>query len=279
MPGQRLATAAISTLLFLSLSCEKTGSDHPLEPAHNEPEDASISGRVLVGETPLGGVGISLSGPETSQAQTDAQGAFSFSQLKRGTYSLVLSGFDPEIHSFPTTSLTVPAIDGTPRTVDFVGSLLPQPPAPATGLQLLALGPETMELSWTDESDDETGFKIERKDGPAGAWAVIGTTGVDAVSFLDQGLTPNTTYGYRIQACNDAGCSSYTTEAQATTDEIPPAAPSGLVAQAAGSTAISLTWSDLARQVRQGFYGEEPGQGMQSRCLLWVHGGGRCPYR
>ena len=51
MPGQRLGTLAVSALLLFSLSCDKGGSNLPLEPAYQEPEDASISGTVVVGES------------------------------------------------------------------------------------------------------------------------------------------------------------------------------------------------------------------------------------
>ncbi|WP_293896008.1 FISUMP domain-containing protein [Flavobacterium sp.] len=59
-------------------------------------------------------------------------------------------------------------------------------------------------LSWTDNSTNETGFKIERKTG-AGTYAVVGTTATDINTFSDTGLTPCTTYTYRIYSYNSVG--------------------------------------------------------------------------
>src|SRR5690606_42053142 len=40
-------------------------------------------------------------------------------------------------------------------------------------------------------------------------WDIIDSTGVDESSYLDTGLTANTTYDYRVLAFNSAGASSY----------------------------------------------------------------------
>jgi len=63
-------------------------------------------------------------------------------------------------------------------------------------------------LSWIDNSNNESGFKIERKTG-ASAYSVIATVGVNIRNYKDRGLTPNTLYYYRIIAFNMEGSSSY----------------------------------------------------------------------
>ncbi len=72
-------------------------------------------------------------------------------------------------------------------------------------------------LSWTDNSNNETGFKIERKTGVSGSWSQIATVGANITSYSNTGLTGNTTYYYRVRAYNAAGDSSYSNEANATT--------------------------------------------------------------
>jgi len=67
-------------------------------------------------------------------------------------------------------------------------------------------------LSWTDNSTDESGFKIER------AGSLITTTAADAIKYSDSGLSCGTTYSYSIKATNANGdsiavTSSATTEA------------------------------------------------------------------
>lgn len=59
-------------------------------------------------------------------------------------------------------------------------------------------------LTWTDNSTNEIGFKIERKTG-SNTYAVIGTTTNDITNFSDTGLLPSTTYTYRVYSYNSAG--------------------------------------------------------------------------
>jgi murein DD-endopeptidase MepM/ murein hydrolase activator NlpD len=72
-------------------------------------------------------------------------------------------------------------------------------------------------LTWTDNSSNETGFKIERKTGTAGSWAQIGILGAGATGFTDTGLPSSTTFVYRVRASNGFGDSSYSNEAAITT--------------------------------------------------------------
>ena len=72
-------------------------------------------------------------------------------------------------------------------------------------------------LSWTDNSTNETGFKIERRTGTS-IYAVVGTVNSDVLTFSDTGLTPSTTYTYRVYAYNAVGNSlTYTNEVTLTT--------------------------------------------------------------
>ncbi len=72
----------------------------------------------------------------------------------------------------------------------------------------------TAALSWQDNSDNEAGFAIERKDGASGEFRVVATVGVDVESFLDTGLTPGGFYVYRVAAFNAFGFSGYTNESE-----------------------------------------------------------------
>ena len=123
--------------------------------------------------------------------------------------------------------------------------LFPVPAAPVN-LAASAVSTSQINLTWTDNSSNETGFKIERKTGSGGTYAQIATTGANVTSYNDTGLSASTNYYYRVRATNSIGDSAYSNEANATTSSTVPAAPSGLTASSSSSTQINLAWADNA---------------------------------
>src|ERR1044071_7685106 len=63
----------------------------------------------------------------------------------------------------------------------------------------------TLQLSWADNSSDESGFSIERKLGVGGIFAVVNKTAANVTAYSDPGLADNTTYCYRVNAFNNSG--------------------------------------------------------------------------
>ncbi len=80
-----------------------------------------------------------------------------------------------------------------------------------------AISKTEINLYWTDNSDNEAGFKIERKTA-GGTYTAIATLSSDTTNYKDAGLTPGTTYYYRVKAFNGKGDSRYSNEAHATTE-------------------------------------------------------------
>ena len=70
------------------------------------------------------------------------------------------------------------------------------------------------ELNWTDNSDNEDGFKIERKTPsiPGDTFGEIGQVGPNVVTYQDA-VTDGQQRCYRVRAFNGAGNSAYTNEA------------------------------------------------------------------
>ena len=64
-------------------------------------------------------------------------------------------------------------------------------------------------LSWSLASTDVTEVRIERA-GADGVFTPIASLTGAATTYADTGLQPATTYRYRLQACNAAGCSATT---------------------------------------------------------------------
>jgi fibronectin type 3 domain-containing protein len=117
--------------------------------------------------------------------------------------------------------------------------MLQAPTVLATTLQTAS----QIRLTWTDNSEDETGFEIERKvnDGP---FAPIAVVAADSTSFVNTGLSLNTIYTYRVRGVYGAGGSAYTNEDGKTTPADPPAAPTLLAVAKGQAGELVLTWHD-----------------------------------
>jgi hypothetical protein len=124
----------------------------------------------------------------------------------------------------------------------------PSPSAPAapSSLAASAVSPSVIDLSWTDNSSNETGFQVERRTVLNGAWSLVTTTAPGATSHRDESLSAATGYVYRLRAVNSVAASAYTAEVTATTPSVSqkPAAPSGLSGVASSSATVQLQWSD-----------------------------------
>jgi hypothetical protein len=105
-------------------------------------------------------------------------------------------------------------------------------PAPAKTVESPPAGANTysVHLAWTDNSDDESNFVIERCDrisiaptgenptaSCTGGWRHIATVGANTTSYVDTTASVNQTYMYRVKAINSKGSSGYTQEAVITT--------------------------------------------------------------
>jgi fibronectin type 3 domain-containing protein len=89
--------------------------------------------------------------------------------------------------------------------------------APAAPSNLSAIGAENkVNISWADNSNNETGFIIERKTGSNGTFAPIFTTAANATSYVDTNVVAGTEYFYRVSATNSGGDSAPTPENSAT---------------------------------------------------------------
>src|SRR5262249_59891575 len=70
-------------------------------------------------------------------------------------------------------------------------------------------------LTWSDLSNNEAGFQIERKTGN-GAWQLLTTLAANTVAFTDTTVVARTKYSYRVRAFNAAGASPYSNQVTVT---------------------------------------------------------------
>jgi hypothetical protein len=91
------------------------------------------------------------------------------------------------------------------------------PPAAPTGLAAAVVSGSRVDLTWADASTGETGFEIERRLLPDGAFAFAAFAGPNASAYSDTGLPNGTSFAYRIRAVNTTDPSAYSNTATATT--------------------------------------------------------------
>ncbi len=102
----------------------------------------------------------------------------------------------------------------------------------------------SIEIRWSDQNDNETGFTIERSPDGATGWAEVGTAPPDQTVFLDRGLSCTPPLFYRVRAYNLGAVSGWS--ASVSTHICTPTAPTGLTAVALSRLNIALAWTDTS---------------------------------
>ena len=120
-------------------------------------------------------------------------------------------------------------------------------PAAPTTLTITDVKAARLKLSWIDHADDELGFNISRSKNQVN-WNRIDTVDTDKQNYLATGLTPDTTYYFRVRAFrtvqNQTVYSDYSNVAQAKTLDGSPAAPTGLQPVQVKAVHLGLRWTD-----------------------------------
>ncbi len=164
--------------------------------------------------------------------------------LTGGVSGLAVGQYDASVEVRGSASNS-PRFVAVTLTVGPAGS---SPPAAPSGLSAAATSGTAIALNWADNATTETSQPVERSTNGGATWSVISTAQANQTSYSDTGLTPGSTYLYRVRACNAVGCSAYSNTASATTPAPggPPATPSGLAAVASSATDVALSWMDNA---------------------------------
>ena len=113
----------------------------------------------------------------------------------------------------------------------------------ATGLFMLLAMPVwalEIKLSWTDSSDNETGFIVERRL-DSDAWLEIGKTAANVAAFSDLSPVAGKKHTYRVSAFNVGGKSAPSNEVAVMDFANYPVTLQGLVLPEQGFIAVSLS--------------------------------------
>ncbi|MEM6643198.1 MAG: discoidin domain-containing protein, partial [Bacteroidota bacterium] len=79
---------------------------------------------------------------------------------------------------------------------------LPEVPS---GLGASAVSYNQIDLAWTDESADETGFQILRAESASGSFEPVATVGANTTFYSDRAVSPDTDYWYKVVSFNENG--------------------------------------------------------------------------
>ena len=139
-----------------------------------------------------------------------------------------------------TVTITVTQTAGLNAVISgvFLGGGPPAPAAP-TGVTATSVSASQIGVSWTAVAN-ATSYKIQRSPDGSTGWTQVGTS--TTTSFTDSGLSPATTYFYRVIASNNAGDSAPSATASATTANLLPytQAPQGNWVGSYGASGYAL---------------------------------------
>lgn len=117
-------------------------------------------------------------------------------------------------------------------------------PSTPSNLSAIAVSQSQINLSWSDNSSNENGFRLYREG------LLIRTLGAGETSFQNTGLSCGTGYNYYVVAFNDSGESGHSGTASATTSACPPTTPAAPNPISPNGTVfgchdtITLTWDN-----------------------------------
>jgi len=113
------------------------------------------------------------------------------------------------------------------------------PPSPPSNLSATAVSASRVELSWSDMSDNERGFRVYRSLDGGSSFALIANVGANTTSYADTSVAPNRAYTYQVEAFTTSFSALSNTASAVTPDGI---SLSGRGYKRRGKAHADLTW-------------------------------------
>lgn len=111
-----------------------------------------------------------------------------------------------------TVKLTVTDNKGATHVASTTATITnpaPVPPAAPSNLKVTSPDRGQVRVTWSDRSNNEQLFSIERSYFSGGSFSQVATVGANMTSYTDRSVSRNVRYYYRVRAYNSGGYSSY----------------------------------------------------------------------
>ena len=154
-----------------------------------------------------------------------------------------------EVYVNGLTTIPPPVFIKAPTNVTLSATSTEVPPA------------STVIIKWVDNSPNETKFLLERS-ANATNYTSIAQPAANDTTYTDTGLTPNTTYYYRLKAANATDTSAYSAAVSITTPAIPSAPTKAITPTPANgfqfvdltNGAVTLKWAGATNTTNYSVY-------------------------
>jgi fibronectin type 3 domain-containing protein len=197
----------------------------------NMDSDTTDATPVTIPNAPTGLSATTINGERVDLAWNDASGNETHFYIYRGpsagslnqlaTVSANTSSYsDTSVTGGNTYNYQVRAYNsaGLSSGSNIDSATTPSVPAAPSGLTATTQSANVIRLTWTDNSNNALSFKVYQAVGSCGStFTLLGAANSPATSVSVVGLSPGTTYCYKIKASNSAGDSAFSNSDSATT--------------------------------------------------------------
>ncbi len=152
---------------------------------------------------------------------------------EKTTYRVRVAAYNPTSTAYSTAVVNATTLAAVPANV--------------TDLAIASASATTVNLTWTDAAQNETGYKVERSSN-GGAWSTLTTLAANSTTYSSTGLSSTTSYQYRVTTINNTVSSIASNIAG-----VPamPMAPTNVVATGLSWSTMKVTWTLTADVNRQ----------------------------
>jgi len=230
---------------------DSAGDDHDGQNLHSYPCDLALENIICVTATDqkdniasfadYGPVSVDVGAPGTNIFSTTLDNTeynfmdgTSMATPYVSGLSALLWGYIPNLSQSDiknlvlTTGDNLPALSGktvTGKRINALNAMSAVPFFTPNNLSVAKKTSNSLQVSFNDNSYNETEFRVERKTGISGTWSQIMVLpeylGIGSRSWVNGSLLPGTTYCYRVRVFNGVMYSGYSNEACMTTFQPP----------------------------------------------------------